>query len=81
METKKTTTITTTEKHFRQRLWATVRLVCYLWMIVVFAIIRYYAPVHAWVIDPAVHITTLVVGLNIGHHSNIYLPRRSTRKD
>jgi hypothetical protein len=80
MENKKTTAIPATERNFRQRLWATIRLVCYLWMIVVCVIIRHYAPVHTWIIDPIVHIITLCVGYNVGNHSTVYFPRRPARK-
>ena len=65
-----------TEILYRKVMWAAVRLMCYIWIAVILAILQYFLPIYNRPIEPFIQIALLLVGLNVGRYRYIYIPRK-----
>lgn len=59
---------------------AAIRLTCYLWAIVLLAVIGHYEPDYRYLTDPGVDTCILFVGLCVGKHYRLFFPRNRKAK-
>ena len=56
--------------------FATIRLVCYAWLLVVLYLLNYYEPNFQALIEPCLHITYFLMGACLGGHGRRILVRK-----
>lgn len=64
------------EKAYRQKWFAILRMVCYLWILVLLFVIEYYEPAYHWFIDPAIKTVIFAAGGCAGKNYQHFVPSR-----
>ena len=65
-----------TEK-LNSRWYAALRLTCYIWAIVLLAVIGHYEPDYLYLTEPAIDACILFVGLCVGKHYRLFVRRKA----
>lgn len=66
------------EKAYRQKWFAIIRMICYLWILVLLFVIDYYEPDYHWFIEPAIQTVFFAAGGCAGRNYQHFTPRRKT---
>ena len=66
----------TQEKAYRKKWFAILRMVCYLWILVLLFVVNYYEPEYHQFIEPAIHAVYFAVGGCAGKNHHYFTLRR-----